>query len=110
MQRVTQMSVTPDLLAEIRPEVDVQIKIAGQEIEPGVFTLPSQVSRCSLACHLSAVEANRCFSHALQTIDGFEVAAQVFHPEERLYTLLVVDPDVPDEASSSFSTLAHWLV
>ena len=34
----------------------------------------------------------------------------MFHPDERLYSLLLVDPDVPDEASSSFATLAHWLV
>lgn len=45
-----------------------------------------------------------------QTIEGVEVSAQVFHPDERLYTLLLVDPDVPDEANHSFATLAHWLM
>lgn len=44
MQRITQMSVTPDLLAEISPEANLEIKIAGNSIEPGSYALPSQVS------------------------------------------------------------------
>ncbi|KWU44795.1 PEBP-like protein [Rhodotorula sp. JG-1b] len=86
MQRVTQMHVTPDLLAEINPQADVRIQVAGETIEPGVFTAPAR------------------------TREGFEVTAQVFHPEERLYTLLLVDPDVPDEMDQTFTTYAHWLV
>ncbi|GAA5991045.1 hypothetical protein JCM10908_006515 [Rhodotorula pacifica] len=86
MQRVTQMHVTPDLLAEIQPQADVRIQVDGETIEPGVFTAPAR------------------------TRDGFQVTAQVFHPEERLYTLLVVDPDVPDELNQTFTTFAHWLV
>jgi large subunit ribosomal protein L35 len=33
----------------------------------------------------------------------------VFHPEERLYTLVMVDPDVPDSESQSYTTYLHWL-
>lgn len=43
MQRVTQMNVIPDVLGDIYPEADVRIKVAGETIEPGVFTLPAQV-------------------------------------------------------------------
>lgn len=43
MQRVTQMSVTPDLLPRISPVADVRISIGGTTIVPGVFTLPSSV-------------------------------------------------------------------
>ncbi|BGP56528.1 mitochondrial 54S ribosomal protein YmL35 [Rhodotorula sphaerocarpa] len=86
MQRVTQMHVTPDLLAEIYPRADVRIHVAGETIEPGVYTAPAR------------------------TRDGFEVTAQVYHPEERLYTLLVVDPDVPDEFNQTFTSFAHRLV
>ncbi|KAL8286924.1 hypothetical protein RQP46_003930 [Phenoliferia psychrophenolica] len=86
MQRVTQMSVTPDLLPSISPLADVRISIAGKTIVPGVFALPSE------------------------TREGVEVEVQVFHAEERLYTLLMIDPDVPDEASRSFTTYAHWLI
>ncbi|GAA5858819.1 hypothetical protein JCM1840_006571 [Sporobolomyces johnsonii] len=86
MQRVTQMSVTPDLLPSISPEADVRIHVAGEQIVPGVFTQPGQ------------------------TREGIEVSTQVFHPEERLYTLLLIDPDVPDEVNQTFTTYAHWLV
>lgn len=43
MQRVTQMHITPDLLAEIAPRADVRIQVAGETIEPGVFTTPARV-------------------------------------------------------------------
>ena len=37
------MSVVPDLLPTILPVVDLRITIAGAEIEPGQYVLPSQV-------------------------------------------------------------------
>ncbi|GAA5908745.1 hypothetical protein JCM6882_008194 [Rhodosporidiobolus microsporus] len=86
MQRVTQMHVTPDLLPSISPVADVRIHVGGEAIEPGSFAKPGQ------------------------TREGIEVSAQVYHPEERLYTLLVVDPDVPDEANQSFTSFAHLLI
>ncbi|BGP25764.1 mitochondrial 54S ribosomal protein YmL35 [Rhodotorula toruloides] len=86
MQRVTQMNVTPDVVGDIYPEIDLRIQVAGETIEPGVFTLPAQ------------------------TRERIEVTAQVFHAEEKLYTLLLVDPDVPDELNASFTTYAHWLI
>ncbi|KAI5477256.1 hypothetical protein MNV49_006552 [Pseudohyphozyma bogoriensis] len=90
MQRVTQMNVTPDLLPSIVPLADVQLLVPNEEgvkeaIEPGVFVAPSL------------------------TTEGVDVKVQVFHPEEKLYTLLIVDPDVPDEARHSFTTYAHLL-
>ncbi|GAA5828153.1 hypothetical protein JCM5353_007807 [Sporobolomyces roseus] len=86
MQRVTQMSVTPDLLPEIAPEADVRIRIGSEQIVPGVFTSPAD------------------------TREAIEVSAQVYHADERLYTLLLVDPDVPDELNQSFTAFAHWIV
>ncbi|EGU11322.1 hypothetical protein RTG_02794 [Rhodotorula toruloides ATCC 204091] len=86
MQRVTQMNVIPDVVGDIYPEIDLRIQVAGETIEPGVFTLPAQ------------------------TREGIEVSAQVFHAEEKLYTLLLVDPDVPDELNATFTTYAHWLI
>jgi large subunit ribosomal protein L35 len=44
MQRVTQMSVTPDLLPEIAPEADLRIRVGSEQIVPGVFTNPADVS------------------------------------------------------------------
>ncbi|GAA6020577.1 hypothetical protein JCM11491_000802 [Sporobolomyces phaffii] len=86
MQRVTQMSVTPDLLPEITPEADLRIRVGHEQIVPGVFTNPAE------------------------TREGIEVSTQVYHADERLYTLLLVDPDVPDEINQSFTTFAHWIV
>ncbi|GAA6011683.1 hypothetical protein JCM10207_004208 [Rhodosporidiobolus poonsookiae] len=86
LQRIHQMHIVPDLLPSLSPEVDVRIQVAGETVEPGAYTQPAQ------------------------TREGFEVSAQVFHPEERLYTLLVIDPDVPDELNQSFTTFAHLLI
>ncbi|SCV73371.1 BQ2448_7297 [Microbotryum intermedium] len=89
MQRVTQMSLVPDVLPEFDPVLDVQISVADhskEPLQPGVFTLPRQ------------------------TREPFQVSAHVFHPEERLYTLLMVDPDVPDPLNRTFTTTLHWLV
>lgn len=33
----------------------------------------------------------------------------VFHPETRYYTLLLVDPDVPDPEHRGFTTYLHWM-
>ncbi|POW23099.1 hypothetical protein PSHT_00632, partial [Puccinia striiformis] len=35
--------------------------------------------------------------------------AQVFYPEPRLYTIVMVDPDVPDPRNHSFTTFLHWV-
>lgn len=48
MQRVTQMNVTPDLIASISPSADVRVSISGEDTVPGVFVLPSQVSESRL--------------------------------------------------------------
>ncbi|KAI8448134.1 hypothetical protein BY996DRAFT_4539585, partial [Phakopsora pachyrhizi] len=34
----------------------------------------------------------------------------VFHPGEELYTLLMVDPDVPNLSRKSFKIFLHWMV
>ncbi|KAB5592982.1 54S ribosomal protein L35 [Ceratobasidium theobromae] len=44
------------------------------------------------------------------TLSAPSINAQPYHPEDRLYTLLVVDPDVPDPSARSFSTYLHALL
>ncbi|KAM0791824.1 hypothetical protein ACM66B_004083 [Microbotryomycetes sp. NB124-2] len=85
MQRVTQMHVTPDVLPKIEPTARLDITVDGQRIEPGSYTSPAA------------------------TRDGIALQAQTYHADERLYTLLIVDPDVPDEETQSFTTFAHLL-
>jgi len=48
MQRVTQMHVTPDLLADIKPSADVRLTVAGSTIEPGSYTKPADVRLSAL--------------------------------------------------------------
>ena len=63
MQRVTQMHVTPDLLAEINPQADVRIQVAGETIEPGVFTAPARVRQaCRCIIRLTPTELTPCCS------------------------------------------------
>ncbi|SDA03049.1 BZ3500_MvSof-1268-A1-R1_Chr11-1g03277 [Microbotryum saponariae] len=112
MQRVTQMSLVPDVLPEFDPVLDVQISVAehSQEpLQPGVFTLPRQVSRREGRSRTS-LQTTFIDSVFIQTREPFKISAQVFHPEERLYTLLMVDPDVPDQLNRTFTTTLHWLV
>ncbi|KAK4048989.1 mitochondrial 54S ribosomal protein YmL35 [Microbotryomycetes sp. JL221] len=86
MQRVTQMNVIPDILPDLNPQAVLNMTVNGDMIEPGSYTLPAH------------------------TRDGIALSAQVYHADERLYTLLIVDPDVPNEVTQSFTTFAHLLV
>ncbi|CAE6430358.1 hypothetical protein ACGC1H_001219 [Rhizoctonia solani] len=83
MERVHQMKVIPDILAFFHPTVDLRISFSGEDIIPGVF-LPVKF-----------------------TLRPPSITAQTYHPEERLYTLLIIDPDVPDPSTKSFSTYLH---
>ncbi|QRV76833.1 phosphatidylethanolamine-binding protein (PEBP) family [Ceratobasidium sp. AG-Ba] len=86
MERVHQMKVLPDLLPSFHPTVDLRVSFSeGKEVEPGVF-LPVNA-----------------------TLQPPSIVAQAFHPEEKLYTLIMIDPDVPDTATESYSTFIHAL-
>ncbi|KAG8763898.1 hypothetical protein FRC11_009420 [Ceratobasidium sp. 423] len=84
MERVHQMNVIPDILPSFHPTVDLRISFSeGEDVVPGVF-LPVK-----------------------STLQAPSITAQAYHPEERLYTLLIADPDVPDPSMNSFSTYLH---
>ncbi|CUA77778.1 54S ribosomal protein L35, mitochondrial [Rhizoctonia solani] len=83
MERVHQMKVIPDVLAFFHPTVDLRVSFSGEDVIPGIF-LPVK-----------------------STLRAPSITAQAYHPEERLYTLLMVDPDVPDPSTKSFSTYLH---
>ncbi|KAK9899746.1 PEBP-like protein [Cystobasidium minutum MCA 4210] len=86
MQRVSQMNIVPDLIGHIAPQVDLRVSLKGGYVEPGSFINPNQ------------------------TIKAPKLKVQVYHPEERLYTLLMVDPDSPDAATDGFRTKCHLAV
>lgn len=94
MERIYQMRVVPDLLSSMHPSIHVRITAntlgmvsgkANQIVEPGSFLLPRQ------------------------TFAPPKIYANVFHTDTRLYTLILLDPDVPDEAKASYTTYLHWM-
>ncbi|KAI0825354.1 phosphatidylethanolamine-binding protein [Trametes gibbosa] len=101
MERIYQMNVVPDLLPELRPSFDLRIKYAEappdsnylrtrvkrklKPVEPGVFLAPEQTRRLP------------------------ELSMTLFHTDTRLYTLLMVDLDVPDPENQTFTSYLHWL-
>ncbi|CAE6438244.1 unnamed protein product [Rhizoctonia solani] len=84
MERVHQMKVIPDLLASFHPTVDLRLSLGEEEdVTPGLL-LPVN-----------------------STLKAPHITAQSYHSEERLYTLLIIDPDVPDPSTRSFTTYIH---
>ncbi|KAI9065566.1 PEBP-like protein [Trametes sanguinea] len=101
MERIYQMNVVPDMLPELHPTFDLRIKYAEpppesnylrtrvkrklKEVEPGIFLVPEQTRRPP------------------------EISTTLFHTDTRLYTLLMVDLDVPNPETRSFTTYLHWM-
>ncbi|KAF9456690.1 phosphatidylethanolamine-binding protein [Collybia nuda] len=97
MERIHQMKVVPDVLPELHPSFDLivtartpalEFRKTGKSqtgIEPGSFLLPEQ------------------------TATPPKLYANIFHSDTRLYTLLMVDPDVVNEEKESFNTFLHWM-
>ncbi|KAK7688111.1 hypothetical protein QCA50_008481 [Cerrena zonata] len=101
MERIYQMGVVPDMMPEMHPSFDLRVnfpepppqdpvrrarvKRKYEKIEPGVFLLPEQTRRPPM------------------------LYTTVFHTDPRLYTLLMVDLDVPNPDDQAFQTYLHWL-
>ncbi|KAF4623887.1 hypothetical protein D9613_001572 [Agrocybe pediades] len=97
MERIYQMNVVPDVLPILKPTVDLRVAARSRPtvflktgrmhdtVEPGVYLRPKQ------------------------TISPPKLYANVFHTDTRLYTMLLVDPDVPDPENRTFTTFLHWM-
>ncbi|KAF9224623.1 PEBP-like protein [Gyrodon lividus] len=97
MERIHQMHVVPDVVPDFHPSFDLRVTFPEHNekktptkpkysfVEPGVYLLPAQ------------------------TLEPPKLHKDVFHTDERLYTLIMVDPDVPDEANNTYQTFLHWL-
>ncbi|KAH0547535.1 hypothetical protein FGG08_000260 [Glutinoglossum americanum] len=85
MQRITQMAVVPDILPHLDPVVDIRLAFGRHNVQPGNF-IDSRVSEMLP-----------------------KLRVQVFDKGERLVSLVVVDPDVPDVESDSFKYRCHFL-
>lgn len=85
VQRITQMKVVPDVLPHCDPVVDTKLYFGKRQIQPGDF-----------------VE-----SKASTTAPKLDV--QLFERGEKLVTIAVVDPDVPNVEADSFDYKTHYL-
>ncbi|PSR83331.1 hypothetical protein PHLCEN_2v5768 [Hermanssonia centrifuga] len=101
MERIYQMNVVPDLLPNMRPTLDLRVNFPEappdnvyqrtrvkrdyEKVEPGIFLLPEQTRKPPM------------------------LYTTVFHTDTRLYTLLMVDLDVPDQENASYKPYLHWM-
>ncbi|ORY00574.1 PEBP-like protein [Basidiobolus meristosporus CBS 931.73] len=88
MERITQMNVIPDLLeTSTKPSVNMEIKYT----ETGVFE-PGLV-----------LESKKVYEKP-------EITVTNFHEDTKLYTLLMVDPDDPNQEFATYQEKCHWLM
>lgn len=113
-QRVTQMFVTPDLLPPFTPAMDVRLNY---DLLGASQATASKSSKVLARVPMTAeqLEEGKYFeagSYLLpgQTIQQPKIDAAVFHPEQRLYTVVMVDPDVPDVDNQTFKQRLHWVM
>ncbi|CAG8521210.1 19776_t:CDS:10 [Dentiscutata erythropus] len=86
MERITQMYVVPDVFPDLEPTICLEFKFDDEFVEPG------------------------CFQRPIRTINPPTIVMNSFHVETRLYTLIMVDPDMPDVENKSFQMQWHWLI
>lgn len=85
MQRISQMYIVPDIFPHLDPTADVSLGFGRRNVQPGEF-VDSRVSEIPARLNV-----------------------QVFDKGERLVSIVIVDPDVPDEGKDSFSSRCHFL-
>ncbi|RDA89174.1 hypothetical protein CP533_3000 [Ophiocordyceps camponoti-saundersi (nom. inval.)] len=84
-QRIEQFHIVPDLLPKLEPSADVKLVFRGVKIPPGSI-VPSRVSEKPPLLRI-----------------------QLFDKGERLFTVVVVDADVPDFEKDGFTKRCHYL-
>ncbi|CCG83372.1 Putative uncharacterized protein [Taphrina deformans PYCC 5710] len=91
-QRVTQMSVTPDIIPIISPTVDVRLNFPGRTKgeRKGLF------------------EAGEMLNSRESSIAP-KIEIQSFGDDSKKYSIAIVDQDVPDEANDAFKSYLHYL-
>jgi large subunit ribosomal protein L35 len=84
-QRISQFYIVPDVLPKLEPIVDVKLFWRQEKISPGTI-LNSRLTETAPTLHL-----------------------QSFEPGERLYTVVVVDADVPVAEEDTFARRCHFM-
>lgn len=85
MQRISQMHIVPDIIPFLDPTAEVALAFGPRVVQPGEF-VDSRVSEIPAKLRI-----------------------QVFDKGERLVSIVIVDPDVPNEATDGFEYRCHFL-
>lgn len=85
VQRITQMNVIPDVLAHCEPVVDTKMYMGKRQVQPGDYVL------------------------AKDSVAAPKLDIQLFERGEKLVTIAVVDPDVPNVEADGFDYKMHYL-
>ncbi|CAM0141336.1 mitochondrial 54S ribosomal protein YmL35 [Umbelopsis sp. WA50703] len=86
LERLLQMRICPDILEQFDPAAQVVINYGNQSVqEAGIFLQPGD------------------------TIEPPSVSFINFHEETKLYTILMIDPDVPDQERQAYQQQCLWL-
>ncbi|VDC04830.1 unnamed protein product [Peniophora sp. CBMAI 1063] len=96
MERLHQMNVIPDVLPDFHPSFDLRL------------TAPDMNAATHRAGRWKSVEPGS-FVPVISTRKQPRLYTTLFDTEPQQYTLMMVDPDVPDEHNASFTTFLHWL-
>lgn len=95
MQRIEQMNVTPDVLAKIDPTVETNLSFPG----------PMRADRHRVARMVQ--HGDIVDSRVSEKAPNLNV--QPFSKGEKLYTIAVINPDVPNVAADAFDRRCHFL-
>ena len=99
-QRVTQMFVTPDLLSPFTPSLNVQLDF-------GAGSSPNVPKGSPASSNFFETGSFLLPGH---TIQEPEVDVTTFHPDQKYYTIALIDPDTPDIENETFKQQLHWLM
>lgn len=106
METIHRLRVFPDLFPSIDPTVDLRIKFQRSNDEGGCG---SEDLEERASDDFYRVNVGNFFPSSKSLSPPF-VQVQAFHPDPKLYTIVMIDPDVPDPKNHTFTTFLHWLV
>ncbi|KIV93460.1 hypothetical protein PV10_04672 [Exophiala mesophila] len=85
VQRITQLKVVPDVVPSLDPDVDVKISFGKRSVPPGEFVDAAISERAP------------------------QLNLQMFEKGEKLVTIAVVDPDIPNLETNAFDSRCYYL-
>ncbi|KAJ7051219.1 hypothetical protein C8F01DRAFT_1176268 [Mycena amicta] len=106
MERLHQMHVVPDVLPIIHPSIDLRLTA---RLMPEHFESLMRRNRSQRGVNTFKEVIPGNYLTSRQTRAPPKLYANVFHTDVRLYTMLMVDPDVPDPENQTYTTFLHWL-